>query len=431
MEEEHFPKQSLTLRVPNRQEKDKTLLMWEEIRTSGKHPPRRSYHSAVIWNDKMIVYGGEDMNIGPQGGVWSIEIGQFGQGNWELLDIEDKGNFSRHSAILKDSKMYIFGGTTGSEEFNRTLILDLATLVWEEITPVDNIPPPLDSHTANLYQSLSASQMIVFGGFAKGERTNEVYSLDLETLTWSQLCTSGMSPEIRSSHSAVIFQDSLYILGGISDEGEKLNDFWRLGLKDLKWEQVKSHGETPSGRSGHSAVLYRDLMIVFGGMKDITKETNDMYSFDFSRNFWTLFQYEQQIKDPVSPDQLEEFKKTKANLANAKSKINNTEPSPSRMSPSRRPTIFESNKSSPSRRGTVEGETPRHLRRRRTLYEGPMNPTEGRIRGRLPHPRDGHSAVVNENIMIIFGGDRHQMPFNDTYIYYLVEENITTPVSAI
>ena len=51
--------------------------------------------------------------------------------------------------------------------------------------------------------------------------------------------------------------------------------------------------------------------------------------------------------------------------------------------------------------------------------------------GKLPHPRDGHSAVVNGDIMIIFGGDRHQMPFNDTYVYYLVEENIKTPVSAL
>ena len=169
---------------------------------------------------------------------------------------------------------------------------------------------------------------------------------------------------------------------------------------------------------------------MFGGVKDITKETNDMYSYNFINNCWTLFQYEHQIKDPVSPNQLEEFKKTKASLAAMKLKTSNHEPGSPLHSPGRRPTVHDGIRGSPSRRPTVETES-LQIRRRKTLYEGPLNPTEGRIRGRLPHPRDGHSAVVNGDLMIIFGGDRHQMPFNDTYVYYLVEEQIKTPVSAI
>jgi hypothetical protein len=32
-----------------------------------------------------------------------------------------------------------------------------------------------------------------------------------------------------------------------------------------------------------------------------------------------------------------------------------------------------------------------------------------------PTARDGHSCVIYEDRMIVFGGDRHHMPFNDMY----------------
>lgn len=43
----------------------------------------------------------------------------------------------------------------------------------------------------------------------------------------------------------------------------------------------------------------------------------------------------------------------------------------------------------------------------------------GMVSGR-PTARDGHSANVDQyNYMYIFGGDRHQMPFNDLYMIRL------------
>lgn len=38
-----------------------------------------------------------------------------------------------------------------------------------------------------------------------------------------------------------------------------------------------------------------------------------------------------------------------------------------------------------------------------------------KIAGVRPRPRDGHTADLYGNMMIIFGGDRHQMPFNDLF----------------
>jgi hypothetical protein len=39
----------------------------------------------------------------------------------------------------------------------------------------------------------------------------------------------------------------------------------------------------------------------------------------------------------------------------------------------------------------------------------------GKVQGRRPAARDGHTGVIVGDIMIVFGGDRHHMPFNDTY----------------
>jgi hypothetical protein len=37
------------------------------------------------------------------------------------------------------------------------------------------------------------------------------------------------------------------------------------------------------------------------------------------------------------------------------------------------------------------------------------------IYGKKPCARDGHCTIILNNELIIFGGDRHQMSFNDIY----------------
>jgi hypothetical protein len=49
-----------------------------------------------------------------------------------------------------------------------------------------------------------------------------------------------------------------------------------------------------------------------------------------------------------------------------------------------------------------------------------MNAKSGFFFGSRPTPRDGHTANVDsKGNMWIFGGDRHQMPFNDLYMIKL------------
>lgn len=42
--------------------------------------------------------------------------------------------------------------------------------------------------------------------------------------------------------------------------------------------------------------------------------------------------------------------------------------------------------------------------------------------GRRPAARDGHTGAVWNNFFVVFGGDRHHMPFNDLFMLDLEAE---------
>ena len=44
------------------------------------------------------------------------------------------------------------------------------------------------------------------------------------------------------------------------------------------------------------------------------------------------------------------------------------------------------------------------------------------VKGKRPAARDGHTGLVFEDYFIVFGGDRHHMPFNDSFVFNLASE---------
>lgn len=44
------------------------------------------------------------------------------------------------------------------------------------------------------------------------------------------------------------------------------------------------------------------------------------------------------------------------------------------------------------------------------------------VKGKRPAARDGHTGIIFHDHLVIFGGDRHHMPFNDSYVFNLQNE---------
>jgi len=56
-----------------------------------------------------------------------------------------------------------------------------------------------------------------------------------------------------------------------------------FGFQDNQWKKVKgkSGSNVPKGRRGHTALVYRNSMIIYGGYRDLKGSTNEMWAFHF------------------------------------------------------------------------------------------------------------------------------------------------------
>lgn len=69
----------------------------------------------------------------------------------------------------------------------------------------------------------------------------------------------------------MIYHDGMFIFGGDSGPNSgRLNDLFRFDLKTRKWTSVVQIGEIPKKRCGHSAVVFRDSMFVYGKFIEVS-----------------------------------------------------------------------------------------------------------------------------------------------------------------
>lgn len=130
--------------------------LWEELRVGGEVPDRRSYHSACDWQGKLFIYGGQDLREGVFKDMWvlTMDPGYGDEDSWEKIPGDDMAPnmLCRHSAVVYQNRMYIFGGTDNFTENNTTFCFDLMAKNWLRY-PAESpqLPPKIDSHSAIVY----------------------------------------------------------------------------------------------------------------------------------------------------------------------------------------------------------------------------------------------------------------------------------------
>ncbi|XMA18243.1 hypothetical protein WAI453_011034 [Rhynchosporium graminicola] len=176
-----------------------------------------------------------------------------------------------------NNQIYAFGGFDQytDEVYNHVLKLDMVSSQWSLVDNYGDIPGVRMGHTATLYQG---DKLLIFGG-ENEHRTylSDLIIFDLRTAHWTQPSVSGPIPKGRARHAAVLHEDKLFIIGGITGHNNYvLEDICYLDLKTFTWSRAWKF----VGRFDHSAYLWGDRVWVFGGLSEDMDKIADISWLD-------------------------------------------------------------------------------------------------------------------------------------------------------
>ncbi|KAF2268280.1 galactose oxidase [Lojkania enalia] len=172
--------------------------------------------------------------------------------------------------------MYAFGGFDQytDEVYNHVLKLNLACRQWSLVDNFGDIPGVRMGHTASLWQG---DKLLVFGGENEHrQHLSDVIVFDLKTAYWTQPEIHGTPPRGRARHSAVIYDDKLYISGGQTGHDSVLDDICFLDLKTWTWS--RSWKFVP--RYDHASWIWNGRIWIFGGINDEMEKNNEIWWLD-------------------------------------------------------------------------------------------------------------------------------------------------------
>ncbi|MEZ6046188.1 MAG: kelch repeat-containing protein [Planctomycetaceae bacterium] len=202
-------------------------------------------------------------------------------------------------AAVEGDHLFIYGGHMGTahsysieEQSDKLFSLSLSNPTnWEELPSGPRLQGlAMVAHNGSLYR---------LGGFSAQNEETEAHDLvstaecaarfDLTSKTWEPLPSL---PEARSSFDAVVYKETIYVIGGWAMYGKDNEDStwhetaWQLNLKEtpLEWKALPA---PPFQRRALSVAALNDKIYAIGGMKSEGGPTREVDIFDLQTQTWS------------------------------------------------------------------------------------------------------------------------------------------------
>ncbi|XP_076008904.1 host cell factor 2 isoform X2 [Genypterus blacodes] len=287
----------------------------------GDIPPGCAAHGFVCDGIRILVFGGM-----VEYGKYTNSLYELQASRWLWKKLKPRAPRNAlppcprmgHSLTLVGNKCYLFGGLANdSEDPNGNVPRFLSDLYELELQSVSGArgwnvpdtkgggPSARESHTSVAYAGFGSPKLYIFGGM-QGERLDDLWQLDLDTMVWSMPKTRGPTPLPRSLHSASVIGNKMYVFGGWiavpeTDEPNALGAEWIctnslnvLNLDSMSWQrlgperhddirsQLEKQGPQiddpyacrPKARAGHCSVTVGSRLYIWSGRDGYRKSRN-------------------------------------------------------------------------------------------------------------------------------------------------------------
>ncbi|XP_030489381.2 acyl-CoA-binding domain-containing protein 4 [Cannabis sativa] len=280
---------------------------WVALPVSGPRPSARYKHAAVVVDEKLYIAGGS------RNGRYLSDVQVFDFGNLKWSNIKLKPNvdkledsesqealspISGHNMIKWGNKLLLLGGL--SKNFSDEVIvwfIDLDTHICGIMETSGKVPVARSGQSTTLV----GSRVIMFGGEDRSRRLlNDVYVLDLETMTWDVLETTQTSPAPRFDHTAAIHAEHYLLIFGGCSHAIFFNDLHVLDLQSMEWSQPQILGDMVTPRAGHAGITINENWYLVGG-GDNRNGCPETLVLDMSKLVWSLLTSVKQ-RDPLASE---------------------------------------------------------------------------------------------------------------------------------
>ncbi|WZZ41930.1 hypothetical protein YC2023_038189 [Brassica napus] len=243
---------------------------WTAPQTSGQRPKARYEHGAAVIQDKMYIYGGN------HNGRYLGDLHALDFKNWTWSRVETKvateseetsptllSPCAGHTLIPWDNRLLSIGGhTKDPSESMQVKVFDTHTCTWSMLNTYGK--PPVSRGGQSV--TIVGKTLVIFGGQdAKRSLLNDLYVLDLETMTWDEIDAIGVSPSPRSDHAAAVHAERYLLIFGGGSHATCFGDLHVLDLQTMEWSRPAQQGEAPTPRSGHAGVTIGENWFIVGG----------------------------------------------------------------------------------------------------------------------------------------------------------------------
>ncbi len=287
--------------------------------TTDAGPSSRGRFASVGDEGHLYVHGGRYRD-GTSGrytlhdDLWAFD---FATDTWELLAEEGPGKRANHTLVAPagGGRLVLYGGNDSTDgavfsPLGDSWAFDLAAGTWEELDTTNN---PTDRLFHAATSSPDGFTMLVYGGGDESAFTGpffgDLWSLDLDSLDWSELHGERGAPDARIWANLGFHDDKVVMFGGHDDTAlGNTNQVWTYDPAADEWEEVQAGDalandavgfcdfpadfvdpdlDAPERRDANVAAISPegDLWI-FGGKTDCGS-VNDVWSYNLANAAWT------------------------------------------------------------------------------------------------------------------------------------------------
>jgi N-acetylneuraminic acid mutarotase len=202
---------------------------------------------------------------------------------WRQLDTTGVPGHWGHVAIVDPTRerMVLFGGDGPSGQSKDLWALDFATDKWSTLEQGDGPGPRTD--LAGFYDAPRDRLVIIGGRVGFAMSVDETWAFSFADATWKQLPPIGVA-----RHDIPVATDGrkAWVFGGAGVLFQSLNDLWELDLETDTWTQVKEDGAKPSARTSGAFTFWHGALWLSGG-HDVSSVQRDSWKYDLTTSQWT------------------------------------------------------------------------------------------------------------------------------------------------